>query len=125
MSTILIVEDDPFLSKMYVEKLEAAGFNIEAAMDGEQALNTLNDKSVDLVLLDIVLPKKDGFEILRDIKANPKLNNAKVVMLSNLGQEEDIKKGADLGADGYLVKSHFTPSEVLAKIKTILNKNKI
>jgi DNA-binding response OmpR family regulator len=110
---------------MYVEKLEAAGFDIEAAMDGDQAMKTLAEKKVDLVLLDIVLPKKDGFEILQDIKKNPELKNMKVVLLTNLGQEEDIKRGQDLGADGYLVKSHFTPSEVLNKIKSILEEKKI
>lgn len=118
MQKILIVEDDPFLSKMYLAKLEETGYEVDTALDGEEALKKVGENpALSLVLLDIVLPKADGFEILGKIKSDPKLKNIKVILLSNLGQEEDVKKGMDLGADDYLIKAHFTPSEVIQKIK--------
>ena len=120
MAKILIVEDDPFLSQMYLGKLESAGFEIDTALDGETALKKLQENAVDLVLLDIVLPKADGFQILQAMKNDNKLKNIKVVLLTNLGQEEDVKKGMDLGADAYIIKAHFTPSEVVNKIKSLI-----
>lgn len=109
------------MSKMYLSKLESADFEVSLAFDGEMALKKLSEEKADLVLLDIVLPKKDGFQILDAIKKNAKLKNVKVILLTNLGQEEDVKKGQELGADDYLVKAHYTPSEILEKIKKIIN----
>lgn len=118
---VLIVEDDKFLSEMYAAKLTEAGFEMDAAYDGEEGLKMINDFKPDLVLLDIVLPKMDGFEILRLVKANPDFKNIKIVALTNLGQKEEVEKGLSLGADDYIIKAHFTPTEVVAKVKKLLN----
>jgi len=123
---LLVVEDDPFLSDIYNTKLRQAGFNIDLAMTGEECLRKLNENEYDLMVLDIVLPQVDGWEILTRVKAmreqntNPKINNLKIIILSNLGQKEEIKKGLDLGADGFMIKAHFTPSEVAAEINKTL-----
>ena len=120
MFKVLIVEDDKFLSEMYAAKLTEAGFEMEAAYDGQEGFRMIGDLKPDLVLLDIVLPKMDGFEILRQVKANPDLKNMKIVALTNLGQKEEVEKGLTLGADDYIIKAHFTPTEVVAKVKKLL-----
>lgn len=118
---ILIVEDDKFLSEMYVSKLKEAGFEIEAAYDGLECLKMIKEFQPDLILLDIVLPRTDGFEILQKIKKDPVWQKVKVVALTNLGQKDEVEKGLRLGADDYVIKAHFTPTEVVAKIKKLLN----
>ena len=120
--TILLVEDDEFLANMYKTKLELEKYNVIMVSNGESALRVVNEKKVDLVLLDIILPKISGFEIITQIKANKKLKKTPVVMLTNLSQKEDIKKGLKLGADEYLIKAHFLPSEVIGKIKKLIGK---
>lgn len=120
MKTILLIEDDPFLIDIYSTKLKESGFSVEVAKDGEIALKKLEEKKPDLVVLDIVLPEIDGWEILRRIKSTPALKNLKVVILSNLGQKEEVKKGIDLGSIKYLIKAHYTPSEVVKEIKEIM-----
>lgn len=122
MPKILIVEDDPFLSEMYSTKLAQENFEVELAMDGKEALKKARDIKPDLILLDIVLPKMDGFEVLEKIKKDSALGGIKVIALTNLGQKEEIEKGLGLGADDYIVKAHFTPSEVINKVKQVLNK---
>ncbi len=119
---ILLVEDDKFLSEMYVTKLTESGFETEVASDGPEALVKIEERKPDLILLDIVLPKMDGFEFLRLLKKNESLNAIHVIILSNLGQKEEVEKGLGLGADDYIIKAHFTPTEVVAKVKKILNK---
>jgi DNA-binding response OmpR family regulator len=122
MKSILLVEDDPFLIDIYTTKLKDSGFSVEVAKDGEEAQRLLNEEKFDLLLLDIVLPQIDGWEILEKIK-NEKLkikNNLKIIVLSNLGQKEEVEKGLRLGADKYLIKAHYTPSEVVEEIKAIL-----
>jgi DNA-binding response OmpR family regulator len=121
-ATILLVEDDTFISGMYQTKLSTLGYTVRVAMDGEEGWNELQKESPDLVLLDIVLPKKDGFEILGDIRGSEKLKNLPVILLTNLGQKPDVQKGLDLGADDYIIKAHFTPSEVVEKIERMLAK---
>lgn len=120
MKTILLVEDDPFLIDIYAKKLKEAGFKVEVAIDGEEALKKLKEKKPDLLLLDIVLPQIDGWEILQKIKKNKKLEDLKVVILSNLGQKEEIEKGLKLGAEKYLIKAHYTPSQVVEEVKKVL-----
>ena len=125
MKSILLVEDDPFLIDIYTTKLKEAGFSIEVATDGESGLRKLTEKKFDFLVLDIVLPQIDGWEILRKIK-NEKLKiknlkDLKVVILSNLGQKEEVEKGVELGATKYLIKAHYTPSEVVEEIKKIIN----
>ncbi|MDD5146254.1 MAG: response regulator [Candidatus Pacebacteria bacterium] len=120
MHHILLVEDDPFLIDIYKQKFENTGFNIKIAKNGEQALEALGSERPDLILLDIVLPGAGGWEILERIKSDPALSALKVVILSNLGQKEEVEKGLKLGAVKYLIKSQFKPSEVVDKIKEIL-----
>lgn len=117
---ILLVEDDKFLSEMYSTKLTESGFDVETAFDGEEGLKKANEFRPDLILLDIVLPKKDGFEVLKSLKANEELSKILIIALTNLGQKEEVQKGFDLGANDYIIKAHFTPTEVVAKIKKLL-----
>lgn len=119
---ILLVEDDTFISGMYQTKLSMLGYVVRVALDGEAGWTELQKEKPDLVLLDIVLPKKDGFEILSDIRANETLKNVPVILLTNLGQKPDVQKGLELGADDYIIKAHFTPSEVVEKIEKMLAK---
>jgi len=121
MKKILIVEDDPFLIDIYTTKFKEAGFSVEVASDGEEGLRKLlNEEKFDLLVLDIVLPQVDGWEILKKIKSNEKLKDLKVVVLSNLGQKGEVEKGLKLGATKYLIKAHYTPTEVVDEIKEVL-----
>lgn len=126
---ILVVEDDLFLSDIYNTKLKQAGFDVDLAMTGEECLQKLGAKNYDLMVLDIVLPQLDGWEVLSRVKdmrlKNPDsdLCRLKIIILSNLGQKEEIKKGLDLGADGFMIKAHFTPSEVAEEINKTLKIN--
>lgn len=117
---ILIVEDDKFLSEMYATKLKESGFEIEVAYDGEEGLRKMAEFKPDLVLLDIVLPKIDGFEVMQKIKKDPSFKDINIIALTNLGQKEEVERGLALGADDYAIKAHFTPTEVVAKVKKIL-----
>lgn len=116
---ILLVEDDPLLIDIYTTKLKEAGFEVEVVQDGQDVLPYLEDKKPDLLLLDIVLPHIDGWEILSGIK-NGSAKDLKVVVLSNLGQKEEVQKGLNLGAVKYLIKAHYTPSEIVKEIQEIL-----
>ncbi len=118
--TILLVEDDTFLAGMYVTKLELEGFRVVLASDGEQALVLAKREQPQLMLLDVVLPKKSGFDVLKEVKADPQTKATTVVLLTNLGQKEDVQKGFALGATDYLIKAHFMPSEVVAKVKRLV-----
>ncbi|MFA6376201.1 MAG: response regulator [Candidatus Paceibacterota bacterium] len=123
---LLVVEDDPFLSDIYNTKLKQAGFEVDLAMTGEECMQKLADGKYDLMVLDIVLPQLDGWEVMSRIKelrrqnSNPALNSLKIIILSNLGQKEEIRKGLDLGANGFMIKAHFTPSEVAEEINKTL-----
>ena len=120
MKTILLVEDDPFLVEIYSAKFKEAGFNIDVAVDGEQCLKKIEENPPDLVLLDVVLPNVDGWEVLRKIGKSEGVKSLKVVVLSNLGQKEEVQKGLKLGAVKYLIKAHHTPSEVVAEVDKLL-----
>ncbi|KKQ90582.1 MAG: OmpR family response regulator [Berkelbacteria bacterium GW2011_GWA1_39_10] len=118
MKTILIIEDDPILLKMYAKKFEKDGFQVSQAVDGQDGLDKLANSEPAAILLDIMLPKVDGFEVLRRIKEDPKTKDIPVVLSTNLGGgEEDRKKGQDLGAADYLIKSDNTPAQIVEKIK--------
>jgi len=122
---ILVIEDDQFLLELYDELLKEEGYIVELAKDGEEGLNKFLEGGYDLVLLDIMLPKIDGLEILRKAQdKKPKKENGSVVLLTNLGQDSIIKEGFSLGAAGYLVKSAMNPDQVLKEIKVFLNKEK-
>jgi len=118
---ILIIDDDPFILEMYVLKFKESGFAIETAQDAKTGLQKLKEFQPTIVLLDIVMPAMDGLEALREIKKNDG-QKVKVVLLTNLGQKEDVEKGLKLGADGYIIKAHFTPSEVVEKVRGLLEK---
>jgi len=118
---ILIVEDDNFLQKALVYALQENNFDIFSAVDGEEAMVLAKKESLDLILLEIILPKKDGFEVLEDLKADTKLAKIPVIFITNLGQREDVKKGLDLGAVGYIIKAHFKISDIINKINEVLN----
>lgn len=121
MKKIILVEDDTFLSKMYVDKLSQEGdFEVEAFGKGEEAFNNMKDNKPDLVLLDIVLPDINGVKVLKMMKENDDLKHIPVLMLTNLNEKDYINEALDLGADGYLIKAHFTPNEVIDKVKQIL-----
>ncbi|OGY31466.1 MAG: hypothetical protein A3C02_01880 [Candidatus Andersenbacteria bacterium RIFCSPHIGHO2_02_FULL_45_11] len=118
---IYLVEDDSFISGMYQTKLKNMGYTVELAADGEVAWARLQQEPLpDLVLLDVVLPKKDGFEILEELRANDRTRNLPVILLTNLGQKPDVERGVKLGADDYIIKAHYTPSEVMEKVEKIL-----
>ncbi|MDD4900856.1 MAG: response regulator [Patescibacteria group bacterium] len=119
---ILLVEDDSFLLGMYAAKFEAEGLKVAIAEDGEKALRAFRKERPDIILLDIILPKIDGFEVLKQLKADSSSAKVPVIMLTNLSQQEEIDKGLKLGAEDFLIKAHFMPSEVVDKIKKILNK---
>lgn len=120
---ILIVDDDMFLLDMYALKFKESGFEVEFAMNGNEALKKIESlsKLPDIILLDILMPIMDGFETLKNIKENQSLKNVKVVILSNLGQKEEINKSLGLGADDFIIKAHNTPSEVVEKVKKIMS----
>ena len=122
---ILIVDDDVFLLDMYSLKFKEAGFQVEIAQNGEEAIKKIKEGGAAsspprVILLDVVMPKMDGLETLRQIKKDKIAENTKIVILTNLGQKEDIEKSLRLGADDYIVKAHFTPTEVLNKVKALL-----
>lgn len=116
---IMWVEDDKFLSDIIARKLSTQGCTLLHATDGEQALKMLETETPDLILLDILLPGLDGFEILKRIKAGPR-KDVPVVLLSNLGQKTDIDKGKDLGAVRFLIKATVTLDEIVSEIKVVL-----
>lgn len=117
---ILIVEDDKFLRELISQKLIKEGYNIVDAVDGEEGVKKAKEEKPDIILLDLILPGIDGFEVLSRIKEDKNTIAIPVIILSNLGQKEDIERGLKLGAVDYLIKAHFTPGEIIEKVKTIL-----
>ena len=117
---ILIIEDDKFLRELISRKLSDEGFNIQEAVDGEEGLKKIKEGKPDLILLDLILPSIDGFEVLSRMKEDPGVSAIPVIILSNLGQKEEVERGLKLGAADYLIKAHFTPGEIIEKIKNVL-----
>ena len=120
MKSILLIEDDPFLIDIYTTKLKESGFSVEVATNGEEGIIKAKEVKPKLIVLDIVLPQIDGWEILKKIKQDENLKKIPVIILSNLGQKSEVEKGIKLGAVKYLIKAHFTPSEVIEEIKKVL-----
>lgn len=120
MASILIVEDDKFLIDLYVELLSEEGHQVDQAEDGEIALQKLNKNEYDLVLLDIMMPKKDGLAVLKELPDDRKKKAGQIVMLTNLGQEAVVQEGFANGAVGHLVKSALAPDQVLAEVNNFL-----
>lgn len=114
---ILVVEDDKFLLKVYKRKLTQEGFDVDIAEDGEEGLKKMLHYKPDLVLLDLVMPRMNGFDFLSAVRRNDEIKDTKVVVLSNLGQEEDIAIGKKLGVLEYIVKSNVKIDDVVKTIK--------
>ena len=114
---VLIVEDDRYISKMYQLKLALDGMNVQTSENGRNGVEKLKEFKPDIVLLDILMPEMDGFELLKVAKSDPETADIPILILSNLGSEDHIQKGLSLGACGYIVKSQYTPSQVVEKIK--------
>jgi len=115
---ILVAEDDKALSRILTLKLENEGYEVILALDGQEALNLIKERKPNLVLLDLIMPVKNGFEVLEELQKEK--TNTPIIVLSNLGQEEDIKKSKDLGAKDYFIKSEIDLSAVVEKINTFL-----
>ncbi|MGB9847760.1 MAG: response regulator transcription factor [Minisyncoccia bacterium] len=124
MAKILVIEDDPFLSNLLKLRLQKEQMEVISAVDGDEAIKKLNEIEPDLILLDLILPKKSGFEVLENISKNPSLRNKPVIIISNLGQTTDIQKGKQLGAVEYFVKAKISIDDLIFKIKEFLNKSK-
>ena len=130
MKKILLVEDDPFLIDIYTTKLKESGFKLEIADNGEEALKKIRERNLrnskkktlwpDVLVLDIVLARIDGWQVLQEIKKDEKLKNLKIIVFTNLGQKEEVEKGLALGATKYLIKAHYTPSELVEEIEKII-----
>jgi DNA-binding response OmpR family regulator len=120
MAKILIIEDDRFLRELIARKLKNEGYEVLEAVDGEEGLKRIKEEKPDLILLDLILPGIDGFEVLAKAKEDPDTAQIPVIILSNLGQREEIERGLKLGAIDYLIKAHFTPGEIIEKIKNII-----
>ncbi|OGZ07299.1 MAG: hypothetical protein A3C93_04930 [Candidatus Lloydbacteria bacterium RIFCSPHIGHO2_02_FULL_54_17] len=117
---LLIIEDDKFLRELAVQKLIKDGLDVTSAMDGEQGIQSAEKTIPDAILLDILLPGIDGFEVLKRVRANPALANARVIMLSNFGQTEDVEKAKVAGADRFLIKANYTLDEIIAIVREVL-----
>lgn len=119
---IVLIEDDEILSKVVYEELKDGGFDVEQAFDGESGLKLVQSKKPDLVLLDVLLPKKHGFEVLGELKKSMVTRDIPVIMLTMLGSDEDIKKGLGLGANDYIVKSQHAVAEIIEKVKNFFSR---
>lgn len=114
--TILVVEDEEYLRDLYVQILKQEEYNVEVAVNGEEAYQKMSQKDYDLVILDVILPKMDGLQVVDKLKKEGHTVNKNVVLLSNLGQELVVAKAIDLGVRGYMVKSDYTPEELVKEV---------
>jgi DNA-binding response OmpR family regulator len=114
---ILVVEDDPFISNVHKRKLSKEEFEVSLASNGQEAIDFVKKRKPDIILLDLIMPVKDGFETLKELKADPNLKDIKVIILSNLSQEEDKQKVMEMGAIDYVVKANVSFREILDLIK--------
>lgn len=117
---IMIIEDDRLLRDMMSRKLEKEGYKVSLVIDGSEGEEKVREMKPDAILLDLILPGVNGFEILENIKKDESLKEIPVIILSNLGQKSEVDKGMELGASDYLVKAHFTPEEIIKKIEKVL-----
>ncbi len=119
---ILIIEDDRFLSSILKTRLEKEGFSVAQAFDGEEGLNALKQNKPDLILLDLIMPKKSGFEVLEAVSLDPELNRIPVMIASNLGQDSDIQKAKSMGAVEYYVKVRTSIDELAQLVKNVIQR---
>ncbi len=117
---LLLVEDDTFLASIYRTKFEQEDFKVSVAENGEDGLEAARKKKPDIILLDILLPHLDGFAVLQELKKDKSTAHIPVILLTNLGQKEDVEKGLELGAASYLIKAHCRPSATVAEVKKVL-----
>lgn len=122
-SKVLIIEDDRYISKMYQLKLSLDGLDVQVADNGRIGVEKVKEFKPDIILLDVLMPELDGYEVLKIVKGDTETKDIPVLILSNLGQEDHIQKGMQLGAVGYIVKSQYTPSKVVEKINEVLGGN--
>ncbi|MFA6410480.1 MAG: response regulator [Candidatus Buchananbacteria bacterium] len=121
---ILIVEDETFLLDLYHTKLEQCGYDVIKAGNGEEGESLAKLETPDLILLDILMPHVDGYEMLRQLKSDPKTKGISVIIFSNLSQKEEIEKGLKLGASDFIIKTSLTPTELANKVKEHFNNHK-
>lgn len=127
MTKILLVEDDPFLSTLLRNRLEKEKFTVVVAHNGPEALTLLREHTPDLILLDLILPGKSGFEVLEEVRSDPQLKDkiaVPVIIISNLGQESDIERGKELGAVDYFVKARISIDDLIKKVNGFIAKPK-
>jgi len=123
MPHILIAEDDQFLASAYKLKFEKENIEVTLAQDGQEALDLIQQNIPELILLDLVMPIKDGFAVLSDLKDSEQYKNIPIIIASNLGQDEEIQKGLAMGATDYIVKSNTSLEEIIQKVHQVLAKN--
>lgn len=119
---ILVVEDDKYLADVFLTKLNKEGFDVIQAFNGDDAIIMIKKYHPNLVLLDIIMPKKDGFDVLKEVKEDETIRDIPVIIMSNLGQEDDVITGKKLGATDYLIKTNISLSDVVKKIKQYTKK---
>lgn len=117
MAKVLVVEDDRFLGSAYKAKLSKSGFDVQLATDGNEALEVLQTFTPDLILLDLVMPNRDGFSTLEAVRQNEKFAKTPIIVASNLGQKEDFDKAMSLGATDFIIKSDVSLDELISKIQ--------
>lgn len=120
MKKITVAEDDQFLSNAYRVKLTKEGYEVQMTADGEELIQSLKTSKPDLIILDLLMPKKDGFEALKEIKENPLWKDIPVIIASNLGQTNDIDQGIKMGASDYIVKSDLSLEDLVKKIQSLI-----
>ncbi len=117
---VLLVEDDGFLANIYKTKFEMEKFKVTLAENGEIGLELARKKKPDIILLDILMPKMDGFAVLEELKKDESTKGIPVILLTNLGQKDDVERGLEMGAVDYFIKAHTKPSETVEKVKSVL-----
>lgn len=117
---ILLVEDDEMLVTMYTDKFKREGYEVQSALNGSDGLKLASSYRPDVILLDVVMPKMDGFTVLKKLKKKMDTKDIPVILLTNLGQEEDVKKGKELGAEDYYIKANHTPAQIVEKVKSTI-----
>lgn len=122
---ILLIEDEPLLANLLKQRLEKNSFEVLLARDGEEGLKILRETKPDLILLDIILPKISGFELMETLRNNTDFQQAPIIIISNLGQDNDIEKGQSLGAVGYFIKAKISIEELVQQVKDFIEGKKL
>ncbi len=124
MTKMIIVEDDSMISEIYQKKFSEAGYDVAIANNGEQVLGMIKKEPVDIILLDLMMPKMDGFETTKAIRKNPANKNLKILIVSNLSQKEQQDEVMKLGADGFIVKANYSPSQLVKEVSRLIDQEK-